>query len=335
MRITRNLLIETARNHVKIHTDNNPEVACVFMVGSLTGDDPFVGGTSDVDLVFVHNTEPTTTREVIPVADEFHLDILHYPRRIFNQPKELRTDPWIGCLFCEKPYVLYDSYHFYDFIRAGIFSKFFAPANIFARSQHFYHLARRNWADLQNQSGYDSLNSLNLYLQSLWNAGNTIASLVGKPLPERRFLTKLEDTTTYLGRPGLASGMRDLYGLEDYSLLDWDELVDHFTTAFKTLMEKSYCPPEYSKPRYQYFKSAILTYKDERPDEALWTFLWAWINILNTLHDKELRTQTREYLDQKLHLHPDTFPERLANLDAYLDAVDQTGEDWKQVSGLY
>ncbi len=103
MRVTRNLLLETARNHVKSQTLNNPDIACVFLVGSLLSDEPFIGETTDIDLVFIHNTEPAAPREVISMGDEFNLDILHFPRRIFSQPKDLRGIPGSAACFARNP----------------------------------------------------------------------------------------------------------------------------------------------------------------------------------------------------------------------------------------
>jgi len=122
MRVTRNMLLETARNYVKDQTFNNPDIACVFLIGSLAGENPFLGESTDIDLVFIHNTEPAFSREIYSLGDDFQFDILHYPRRVFNQPKDLRQDPWLGCpiLLMRRSYCMI-LIHFYDYLRAGIF----------------------------------------------------------------------------------------------------------------------------------------------------------------------------------------------------------------------
>ncbi|KUK46353.1 MAG: hypothetical protein XD73_0774 [Anaerolinea thermophila] len=327
--------MDIARDHVKSQTFNNPDIACVFLIGSLTKDALFIGDATDIDLVFIHNTEPASAREVIPLADNYHLDILHFPRRIFNQPKDLRTDPWMGCLFCENPFVLYDTYHFYDFIRAGVFSNFFSPLNSLARSQYFYTRAREGWSALHRVDPLITVDSVHAYLQILWSAGNAIACLVGKPLPERSFLTKLEEVTTYLGRPGLASGLRDLYAIDDYSSFGWEDRIDMMKVAFQILAEKSYCPPEYSPARFQYYRSAILSYQqNERPDEALWVLLWTWSNVMHILPRKTAEVKDLKDICQEINLSQDTFPTRLEQLDTYLDALDTTIDDWKNISGI-
>ncbi|NMB61654.1 MAG: hypothetical protein GYA18_04855 [Chloroflexi bacterium] len=336
MRVTRNLLLETARNHVKSQTLNNPDIACVFLVGSLLSDNPFIGENTDIDLVFIHNTEPAAPREVIPMGDEFNLDILHFPRRIFNQPKTLREDPWLGCLFCEKPFVLYDSYHFYDFLRAGVYSNFFSPTYAYARSQYFYIRARKRWMDLhQAEQGKNfSVSFVFAYLQTLYDAANTIACLTGKPIPERRFLTTLEAITTYLGRPGLASGMRDLFAPTNYDLIDWQDLHQQLTIIFSILSDKSYCPPQYAPARVNYYLGAASYYQVERFDESIWILLWVWTNIMQMLPKRSPEVRGWKDFCEQLNFSRDSIPLKLQQLDIYLDAVDETCGEWGKVSGL-
>jgi len=334
MRVTRNMLLETARNYVKEQTFNDPDIACVFLIGSLLEEDPFLGEGTDIDLVFIHNTEPALAREVQSLGDDFQLDILHYPRRIFNQPKELRQDPWLGCLFCDGPFVLYDSYHYYDFLRAGVFSNFFSPINASARSQYFFARARNRWVELQHQIDEFSADTVYDYLTTLYDAGNCINCLVGKPLSERRFLSGLEACTTYLGRPGLASGMRDLFGINDYSGFPWEISMEQMKTAFTALAEKSYCPPQYSLARFRYYQQAISFYQLERPDEALWILFWVWTNVIHTLPKRAPEAREWKSFCEQINFTRDIFAQKMQNLDSYLEAVDATSIEWQKVSGL-
>jgi len=302
----------------------------------LISEDPFLGNTTDIDLVFIHNTEPASAREVVPMGEEFNLDIFHFPRRKFSQPKDLREDPWLGCLFCENPFVFYDSYHFYDFLRAGIFSNFFSPAYALARSQYFYTHARDRWTSLHHTAQEDDF-SVNLvfdYLQILFDAGNTIACLTGKPISERRFLTTLESVTSFLGRPGLASGMRDLYAVDDYVGADWDAWQQQIKAAFAALAEKSYCPPQYSPARINYYLNAASYYQSDRPDESLWILLWVWTNIMQLLPKRAPEVKEWKEFCGQINFSRDSFSLKLQHLDTYLDAVEETSDEWKRVSGL-
>jgi hypothetical protein len=328
------MLLETARNHVKDQTFNNPDIACVFLVGSLTGNDPFVGETTDIDLVFIHNTEPKISREIVTLADDFQFDVLHFPRRVFNQPKELRQDPWLGCLFCDTPFVLYDSYHYYDFLRAGVFSNFYSAPYIYARSQFFYTQARDRWMNLQHQEDEFSADTVYDYLLTLYDAGNCIACLTGKPLSERRFLSRLESCTAYLGRPGLASGMRDLYGINDYADFPWESSLQQMGTAVTALSEKPYCPPQYSPARLRYYQNAVSFYQVERPDEALWVLFWVWTNIIRALPKRAPEAKEWKIFCEQINFTRDIFSQKIQQLDSYLEAVDTTSLEWKKVSGL-
>ena len=334
MKVTRKMLLETAHNYVKEQTFNNPDIACVFLVGSLKDENPFLGESTDIDLVFIHNTEPARSREIYSLGENFQFDNLHYSRRIFNQPKDLRQDPWLGCLFCDSPFVLYDSYHYFDFLRAGVFSDFFSPTNTYARSQFFYKKARDRWMDLQHHADEFSADIVYDYLQTLYDAANCIACLVEKPLPERRFLSKLEAVTNYLGRPGLASGMCDLYGINDYSSSPWEEWLQHLSKAMNALSEKPYCPPQYAPDRFRYYQQAISFYQMERADEALWILFWIWTSIIHTLPKRAPEGKEWKALCDQINLTKDTFPNHLQQLDTYLEAVDSTSTEWQRVSGL-
>jgi len=334
MKVNRNMLLDATRYYVKEQTNNNPDIACVFLIGSLVGENPFLGETTDIDLVFIHNTEPAYTREIRSVSGDFQLDILHYPRRTFNQPRQLRQDPWLGCLFCDVPFVLYDSYHYYDFLRAAVFSNFFTPANTYARSQFFFTQARNRWFEIQKEVNDFSIESVYAYLTTLYDAGNCINCLMGKPLPERRFLSGLEACTTYLGRPGLASGMRDLFAINDYQGFAWDAYIQQLKNAFNALSEKSYCPPQYSAVRFSYYQQAISFYQTDRPDEALWVLFWVWTNIIHTLPKSAAEVQEWKNFCDQIAFTPDNFSLKVQNLDSYLDAVNETSLEWQKVSGL-
>jgi hypothetical protein len=69
-----------------------------------------LGGTTDIDLVFVHIDQPAAAREIVKLTADFHLDIRHRARSDFSSPRELRTDPFLGWELVEK---------FFEFIQAG------------------------------------------------------------------------------------------------------------------------------------------------------------------------------------------------------------------------
>jgi hypothetical protein len=187
---------------------------------------------------------------------------------------------------------------------------------------------------LRREDGGFTIDAAYEFLHVLWNAGNTIACLVGKPTPERSFLSKLENVTSYLGRPGLASGLRDMYGLDAYTDFTWEDWFQPLSTAFSILSEKPYCPPQLSPPRLKYFTSAISFYQTERPDEALWLLLWTWTNVVHALPRRIPEVKDWKNFLEYINLTSDSFSQKIQLLDTYLDALDETSEEWKKVSGL-
>jgi hypothetical protein len=55
-----------------------------------------LGGTADIDLVFVHKTCRKKTREFVKLTPDFHLDISRRAKDEFKSPRDLRGDPWLG-----------------------------------------------------------------------------------------------------------------------------------------------------------------------------------------------------------------------------------------------
>ncbi len=78
-------------------------------------------------------------------------------------------------------------------------------------------------------------------------------------LSERRFLSGLEACTTYLGRPGLASGMRDLFGINDSFQRSLGIQHGADENRFYALAEKFIAHP-YSLARFRYYQQAISFY---------------------------------------------------------------------------
>src|SRR5450759_2115162 len=96
MHITRETLLKIAKDTVTQQLSTRHDLVSIFMVGSLLTDEPLLGGTSDIDLVFIHDRQPDVEREIIRLSPEITLDIAHPPQSAYNQPRHLRLHPWIG-----------------------------------------------------------------------------------------------------------------------------------------------------------------------------------------------------------------------------------------------
>ena len=64
MRITRETLIKAARDNAKQRSQSDRRLVCIYLTGSLLEDEPLLGGTTDIDLVVVHDSEPSVNREM-------------------------------------------------------------------------------------------------------------------------------------------------------------------------------------------------------------------------------------------------------------------------------
>jgi len=96
MRVTRESLIRIARETAQERAYNDHDIVAAYLTGSLLNEDPLLGGTADIDIVFVHNTLPAKLREFVKLTPDFHVDISRRAKEQFKSPRDLRGDPWLG-----------------------------------------------------------------------------------------------------------------------------------------------------------------------------------------------------------------------------------------------
>src|SRR5688572_11042855 len=96
MRVTKDSLIRIAKETAQERAYNDSNIIAAYLTGSLLSNEPMIGGTADIDLVFVHKNEPTKKREFKKLTSDFHLDVIHRAKDDFKSPRELRGDPWLG-----------------------------------------------------------------------------------------------------------------------------------------------------------------------------------------------------------------------------------------------
>ena len=334
MRITRDLLLATAKETVKRATFGNHDLVCAYLTGSLTLDDPLIGGATDIDLVYVHSVDIPCSREIVPMADEFHLDITHHAQSVYSQPRKLRTDAWIGSFVVQDPMVLFDNQHWFDYARSGISAHFFQPLNIIERARPFAGAARSQWMALQTQPPPSHAEMVAAYLVSIRNAANAIACLVSVPLTERRFLLDFPQRTLALGAPGLSGGLVDLIVPEEPVEPDWDAWLAGWNSAYDALQGGENTPLKFSPARKSYYEMAIQGLKESHQQAALWLLLWTWSGILRALPEQGQAQQPFEHACSGLMLGSSDLSGRMDALDAYLDAVDETIERWSSQNGL-
>ena len=189
MRVTRESLIKIARETAQERAYNDKELIAAYLTGSLANEelDPLLGGTADIDIIFVHKDEPKHRREFVKLTPDFHVDINHRAKSEFKRPRELRLDPWLGWEMYD-PQLLYEREKFFEFVQAGLRAgfEFNAPAPALQRSRQLLSHGRQIWRDLLEVSDIVTPTDVAKYMKSLYHAVNAVAELSGPPLQERR-----------------------------------------------------------------------------------------------------------------------------------------------------
>ncbi len=335
MRITKDRLISLAKNFVLEETFRDKQITCIFLTGSALGDEFLLNNTTDIDLVIIHRMASKVERKTIRISNQVHYDCWIIPIALFKDSKTLRLDPWIGSAFCGETLVLYDEGHWFDFQQAAIFSKFFEPETRYQRCKPLLEKARNDWLFLDGLEGALKFNHIQRYVQTLENLGTLLAGLVDFPLSIRRFALQLPEKAASLGKPGLAAGLFDLYCPTDWQSFPWQSLLESWQTLYLQVSKLADCPAEFQSFRMDYYQQAIELFIDDTPEAALWIFLKTMVHGWDRLILRNIQPDlSLEKIVQPLDLDQAHFEQRLLQLDAYLDAVEITVEQWAEEQGI-
>ena len=77
-----------------------------------------LGGTADIDIIFVHADEPKHRREFVKLTPIFTW-ISVTALKPSSSAAELRLDPWLGWEMYD-PMLLYEREKFFEFVQAGL-----------------------------------------------------------------------------------------------------------------------------------------------------------------------------------------------------------------------
>jgi len=334
MRITRENLLTIARESAEKYARRNRGLACIYLTGSLMGDNPLLGGTTDIDLIFVHTSTPPFPREVIRLTDEVHLDIGHYSQTVFHQPRHLRVDPWVGAHLHSNAMALYDTAHWFEFTQASAGSQFDLPENVVARSRKLSDQARQSWLELQQGPVAVTPDRMLVYLSALANAANSITSLTDAPLTERRFILNYPERALAVGRPGLSSGLLDLFAPESFRSADMVNWFDPWKNCLQTVSLGENVPPRLAPSRLLYYERAAAALNEENTPAALWLVLRTWTRAVSQTGVDSVHLKTWEDSLQKIDLDSQGFENHLSILDGYLDGVEEAIDEWSQKYGV-
>ncbi len=333
MRITRDTLLNIARDTVAQRTRLDRNLIAVYLSGALLEDSFLLGGTADIDLFFIHTDDTPLGREIVRLTDEVHLDIAHHRFTDYRNTRTLRVDAWLGPILkgCRS---LYDPQHFLDFTIASVRGQFDRADHVLERAQTQADTARRIWLSFHNQPFEQGTAQVTEYLRAVSSAANAIASLSGGPLTERRFLLSYPARAAAVGKPGLHAGLLGLLGapnLEDDVLSTW---IPVWQAAYQALPEEGR-PVRLHPHRLVYYRQAFLELlKGSQPQAILWPLLHTWTMAVSAQPPAPENLKAWRQAFEYLGLLGTAFDERLAALDAYLDMVEETLEIWGRKAGV-
>lgn len=334
MRINRQTLLNIADETVTQRVRSNRGILSVYLCGSLLTDDYLLGGTADIDLVFVYIDTPPEEREIVGLTGEVHLDIANYSQKDFRNTRKLRLHPWFGPAINECK-VLHDPQHFMDFTLASVRGQFDNPEHVMGRARPQLQHARQIWSSLAaRKPGPVSPAALGRYLRAVEHGVNSVALLSGAPLTERRLLLMFLDRADAVGRPGLYPGILGILGAVNITTDAIDSWVEGWQTAVDAVSEEER-PPRLHKARRAYYHQAFHSLlSSDRPYAALWPLMRTWTMAANLLPSEHSGQIAWKQACQELGMDDSGFADRVKALDAYLDTIEECLDNWSSENGI-
>jgi len=336
MRVTRESLIRIAKETAQERAFNDRDIIAAYLTGSLVDDnlDPMLGGTTDVDIILVHASEPKHRREFVRLTPDFHVDISHRAKAEFKRPRELRLDPWLGWEMYD-PMLLYEREKFFEFVQAGLRAgfEFNAPAPALQRSRALLAHGRQIWRDLLEISDAVTPRDVAQYMKSLYHAVNAVAELSGPPLQERRLMLEFESRAETAGRPDMDAALVGLMGASELDGSTIQSWLSEWKLAFESAMESSRVDPRIHHTRVNYYEKAIQTMLEgDKPRAALWSLLQTWTLAVDVLPD--MAGDPWRAACGQLGLTAVSIEERVNALDHFLDEVEALLDELAEQYGL-
>lgn len=335
MRINQDMLIKIARDHVAKRERKEKDLVAVYLTGSVSEGDPLLGGSTDIDLVFVHKEYPPVPREVLRVTYEISLDIEHHHQSNYTYHRRLRQNPWIGYSLCKHQNILLDKDHWLEFIQASVSSRYNSPENICARSRQFSDNARKQWFDLDDPQEVDWEDWISLYIKTVGTAANTIACLNGPALTTRRFMTEFTSRVESLNRLPLTGELTRLLGNQNFGEESFKQWRPVWEDCIETANKKANCSPNISKVRKAYFLQSVDALAEQGAYHAvLWPMFETWHQAVACLDEEKKYYQNWADFLQTLGFEEEKKENLLKDLDHFIDQGERLLEDYKNTYNL-
>jgi len=334
MRVTHESLLRIAKETAQERAYNDPDIVAAYLTGSLLNVDPMLGGTTDIDLVFVHKNLPAKTREFVKLTPDFHLDISRRAKDEFKTPRELRGDPWLGYEMYD-PILLYEREKFFDFVQASLRAgfDFEQPPLMLQRCRTMLSHGRGIWMDISELEGPAGPREVRKYMKSLFHAVNAVAELSGPPIHERRLLLEFPARAEAAQKPGMNAGAHGLIGanrIDAEKIRSW--LAD-WKSAFTTASENKKADVRINHTRMNYYDKGIKAMLEgDAPLAALWPLLHTWTLSAEVLKDDQLKFWQKAC--EELGLLGGDFKEKVEGLDQFIDEIEIMLDEIATANGL-
>jgi hypothetical protein len=293
-----------------------------------------LGGTADIDIIFVHKEEPKHRREFVKLTPDFNVDISHRAKAEFKRPRELRLDPWLGWEMYD-PQLLFEREKFFEFVQAGLRAgfEFNAPAPALQRSRSLLAHGRQIWRDLLEISDVVTPQDVAQYMKSLYHAINAVAELSGPPLQERRLMLEFASRAETAGRPGMEAALVGLLGASALEVSTIQSWIPEWKLAFESAAESSRVDPRIHPARLNYYEKAFQAMlESDKPRAVLWSLLQTWTLAVEVLPDTAINPW-RNACGQ-LGLTAPGIEEHVNGLDHFLDEVEALLDELATQHGL-
>lgn len=334
MRITREMMLKVASDAVARQARAARGLLAAYLCGSLLDDEYLLGGTGDIDLVYVYTEPVLATREIVRLTDEVHLDIAHHYQKEYRDTRGLREHPWLGPAL-NSGRILYDPQHFLDFTQASVRGQFDRSDHVFKRARQQLDQARSIWLSYQMSPVHPEPEDLQAYLQALGCAANAVASISGPPLTDRRLLIQFPARAEALGKPGLYAGLLGLLGAPHLPEAVLGEWLLHWQAAYQAV-PAAQAPIRLHPARLAYYANAFAALGDgPHPEAALWPLLRTWTLAAGLCPAGSSERRLWHQACDQLDLVGPAFAERIQGLDAYLDGIEETLETWARGNGAW
>lgn len=334
MIITPEVLTKLAKDFVARRIRQTPDVAAVYLTGSILGTEPLLGGSTDIDLVFVHKEQPKAEREVVRISYEVSFDIQHHHQSFYTFHRRLRLNPWLGQALTTHQSILHDVDHWLEFIQAGVTSQYNAPETIYARTMAFTEKARSQWFKLDDPQEIPFSSWIDLYFKAVYTSANAIAVFSGPALTTRRLLLDFPARAEAINKLSLVGGLARLIGGEQASMTLYQDWRPFWESALADAAKSPACPPNLHPARKAYFLNACDAMAEGgSAHAAIWPAIETWRLASQTLNDSEHQERWLGFLSA-LGFTPDAKPRFIGLLDHLIEEAEHALKNWKTTYGL-